>query len=167
MSMKDVSKTKSAGTPQGDGGANKGIDLLVAQILNKFGAFAETVFPLSELGLASLVDNKKIAVSVIENLVFSGFRQPDLELIIPARTLRDRKKKNKPLTRDEIDRTIRLMRTQILAEQTFANKDKADKWLHKPLTSLEGKTPMEMAATDVGARVVERILAKIAWGAAA
>jgi uncharacterized protein (DUF2384 family) len=35
------------------------------------------------------------------------------------------------------------------------------------LTELDGETPLEIAQTEAGARVIETILGKIAWGAAA
>jgi putative toxin-antitoxin system antitoxin component (TIGR02293 family) len=62
---------------------------------------------------------------------------------------------------------VRLLRTQTIAEDTFANKDKANAWLRRPLVELNGETPLDVAQTETGARVIETILAKIAWGAAA
>jgi uncharacterized protein (DUF2384 family) len=35
------------------------------------------------------------------------------------------------------------------------------------LAELNGETPLDLARTEAGARVIETILAKIAWGAAA
>jgi hypothetical protein len=35
------------------------------------------------------------------------------------------------------------------------------------LTELSGETPLLVAQTDAGARVIEAVLGKIAWGAAA
>lgn len=53
-----------------------------------------------------------------------------------------------------------------LAERTFANEDKARCWLHTALKALDGRRPIDLAHSDGGARIVEEILAKIAWGAA-
>ena len=39
--------------------------------------------------------------------------------------------------------------------------------LRKPLASLGHETPLEVAQTESGARVVETLLGKMAWGAAA
>lgn len=69
-------------------------------------------------------------------------------------------------TIDESDPTVCLLRVQAVAEHTFANRDKANAWLKRPLAELNGETPLHMAQTEVGARVIENILAKIAWGAA-
>ena len=54
-----------------------------------------------------------------------------------------------------------------LAERTFANQDKAHRWLHRNLTSLDDRRPIDLIQTTTGTRLVEDILAKIAWGAAA
>ena len=65
-------------------------------------------------------------------------------------------------------RAARVARAIALAENTFANRDKADRWLHKRLNSLGGRTPMELVrTTDAGARVAENLMARISWGASA
>ena len=66
-----------------------------------------------------------------------------------------------------LDHSAKLLRIQIIAEETFGNADKARTWLRRPLAELNGKTPLDLAQTEAGARVVELILAKITWGAAA
>jgi putative toxin-antitoxin system antitoxin component (TIGR02293 family) len=58
-------------------------------------------------------------------------------------------------------------RVQILSEQTFGSEEKADRWLRRPLAELGNESPLAVAETKAGARVVEAILGKIAWGAAA
>jgi len=62
---------------------------------------------------------------------------------------------------------VRLLRIQTLAEDTFGDRDKASRWLRRPLAALDGETPLDVAQTETGARVIETVLAKIAWGAAA
>lgn len=54
-----------------------------------------------------------------------------------------------------------------LAEKTFANRDKADAWLRKELSVLDGRRPIDLIRTHDGARIVEDLLTRIAWGAAA
>jgi putative toxin-antitoxin system antitoxin component (TIGR02293 family) len=68
---------------------------------------------------------------------------------------------------EESDRAVRLARIQSLAEETFADAGKANLWLRKQLAELGGETPLNVAQTEAGARVIETILGKIAWGAAA
>ena len=52
-----------------------------------------------------------------------------------------------------------------LADRTFANSDKASRWLHKELRVLGGRRPIDLIRTQVGARIVEDVLRRIAWGA--
>jgi putative toxin-antitoxin system antitoxin component (TIGR02293 family) len=87
--------------------------------------------------------------------------------IIPARTRRHREQKRERLTVEESDRLVRLTRIQALAEDVLGNSTKANAWLREPLGELSGSRPLELAQTEAGARVVEQILAKIDWGAAA
>lgn len=58
-------------------------------------------------------------------------------------------------------------RIQTLAEDTFADKEKAHRWLRHPLAELLGEAPLTIAQTEAGAKAVEAILGKIAWGATA
>ena len=66
-----------------------------------------------------------------------------------------------------LDDSATLLRIQTIAEETFGNANKARTWLRRPLSELNGETQLDFAQTEAGARVVESILAKIAWGAAA
>ncbi len=97
-----------------------------------------------------------------------GFTEQEIgQFIIPARTQRHRKAKKERLTVEESDRLVRMTRIHALAEDVFENAGKANHWLRAPLGILDGKAPLEMAQTESGARVVEQLLAKIDWGAAA
>ena len=58
-------------------------------------------------------------------------------------------------------------RIQALTEDVFGDAQKANRWLRENLVILDGKPPLEIARTESGARVVEQMLAKIDWGAAA
>jgi putative toxin-antitoxin system antitoxin component (TIGR02293 family) len=68
---------------------------------------------------------------------------------------------------DESDRLVRLTRIQALAEDVFGHVEQANRWLREGLGIMNGKSPLDVAQTEAGARVVEQILAKIDWGAAA
>jgi putative toxin-antitoxin system antitoxin component (TIGR02293 family) len=82
---------------------------------------------------------------------------------MPQRIRRHRTERSPALT----DRVARLLRIQTLAEETFGDHEKANRWLRRALTELDGETPLVIAQTETGARVIETILGKIAWGAAA
>jgi len=71
------------------------------------------------------------------------------------------------MTTEESDRAARVARVIALAERTFANRAKADLWLHKSLVFLDGRRPIDLIQTTSGTRLIEDTLAKIAWGAPA
>ena len=88
-------------------------------------------------------------------------------LIIKPRTLSHRRAKRSRLTVEESDRAARVSRIVALARRTFGNPDKADRWLHRELSALDGRRPMDLIRTHAGARIVEDLLTGIAWGAVA
>ena len=108
------------------------------------------------------------SVSAIDALKQSGLTDAEVgTLIIKPRTLSHRRANGGRLTVDESDRAARVARGLVFAERTFASREKAHRWLHRNLAALGGRTPMDLIRTDAGARVVEGLLARIAWGAAA
>jgi putative toxin-antitoxin system antitoxin component (TIGR02293 family) len=121
----------------------------------------------SEADLARLV-NHGIRLSVLGHVEKAGFSRQEIErLIIPARTWRHRKGRREPLTLEESDRVVRLTRIQGLAEDVFGDTGKANRWLRQDLGILDGKSPLDVARSEAGARLVEQLLARIDWGAAA
>lgn len=63
------------------------------------------------------------------------------------------------------DARSRLARLTEEAEKTFGDTDFAHKWLIYPNPALGDRIPIELAETDTGAREVETILLRIAYGA--
>lgn len=121
----------------------------------------------SQADLASAV-RRRLPLTALQGLSKAGLSDHEIEaLVIPQRTRRHRAMKNQPLTIDESDRAVRLLRIQTLAEEAFEDRDKAALWLRRPLTELAGEPPLLVAQTEAGARLIETILGKIAWGAAA
>jgi putative toxin-antitoxin system antitoxin component (TIGR02293 family) len=121
----------------------------------------------SQADLALAVSNR-LPLTALKGLSSAGLSEQEIErFVIPQRTRRHRADKQQPLTVDESDRAVRLLRIQTLAEEAFGANDKASRWLRRPLMELGGETPLAVAQTEAGARVIEAILGKIAWGAAA
>ena len=107
-------------------------------------------------------------VKAIDALRESGVTETEVgSLIIKSRTLSHRRANGSRLTVDESDRAARVARCLVIAERTFAGREKANPWLRRSLDSLGGQAPMSMLRTEAGARVVENLLARIAWGAGA
>lgn len=121
----------------------------------------------SQADLALAVRNR-LPLATLKGLSEAGLSEQEIErFVIPQRTRRHRADKKQPLTVDESDRAVRLLRVQTLAEETFGDKEKANRWLRRPLALLQGEAPLVIAQTEAGARVIETIIGKIAWGAAA
>jgi putative toxin-antitoxin system antitoxin component (TIGR02293 family) len=121
----------------------------------------------SDADLARLV-HRRIPLRVLTLIKRIGFSDQEIwRYIIPARTQRHRKAKKERLTVEESDRLVRLTRIQAVAEDVFGDAERGNRWLREPLGILDNKAPLEIAQTDSGARVVEQLLAKIDWGAAA
>ena len=140
---------------------------IVEDVARKLGGQAVLGVIHSQADLARAVRNR-LPLSALKGLTLAGLSDQEIEkFVIPQRTRRHRADKQQPLTVDESDRAVRLMRIQTLAEATFGGQEKANRWLRHPLSELRGETPMDVSQTEAGARVVETILGKIAWGSAA
>jgi len=121
----------------------------------------------SQADLALAVRNR-LPLSALKGLAQAGLSDQEIErFVIPQRTRRHRADRMQPLTIDESDRAVRLLRVQTIAEDTFGGTEKSHRWLRRPLMELGDEAPLVVAQTEAGARVVETILGKIAWGAAA
>jgi hypothetical protein len=71
----------------------------------------------------------------------AGLSDQEIEqFVIPQRTRRHRAEKKQPLTVEESDRAVRLLRVQTLAEGTFGDVVKANAWLRGPLAELHGES---------------------------
>jgi putative toxin-antitoxin system antitoxin component (TIGR02293 family) len=62
------------------------------------------------------------------------------------------------------ERAERLARVAALARQALADEAEAKAWLTEPHPLFGGRPPIEIAATDLGARQVERVLLNIEHG---
>jgi len=116
--------------------------------------------------LAQLVRNGLPAGSVTalaEKLALSNTRLSQ-KLGIPLRTLSRRLSRRSRLTAAESDRTVRLARVYANAVEMIGDENKAAEWLRTPNRALGGERPFDQLDTDVGARAVEDLLGRIAYG---
>ena len=141
---------------------------VVEEVARKLGGqsvLGQDVRSQADLALAV---RRRLPLVALKGMAQAGLTEQEIErFVIPQRTRRHRADKKQPLTIEESDRAVRLLRIQTVAEDAFRSKDKANTWLRRPLAELRGETPLDVAQTEAGARVIETILAKIAWGAAA
>ncbi|OGQ81618.1 MAG: hypothetical protein A3F90_02325 [Deltaproteobacteria bacterium RIFCSPLOWO2_12_FULL_60_19] len=86
------------------------------------------------------------------------------KLGIPQRTLTRRLSQRSRLTAAESDRTVRFARVYAHAVEMIGDEKKAVEWLRTPNRALGGERPLDQLDTDLGARTVEDILGRIAYG---
>jgi putative toxin-antitoxin system antitoxin component (TIGR02293 family) len=83
---------------------------------------------------------------------------------IPRRTLTRRKREGR-FPPDEADRLLRGARVFGRAMELFGgDSDAAAAWLSTSQPALGGRVPLDAAASDVGAREVERVIGRLEHG---
>ncbi len=84
-------------------------------------------------------------------------------LDLSVRSLQRRRQQGR-LARYESDRLYRLARIVALAKEYIGDAAAAARWLKRPNRALGGNVPLEMIDTEPGARAVENVLGRIAFG---
>jgi putative toxin-antitoxin system antitoxin component (TIGR02293 family) len=121
----------------------------------------------SDRDIARLVEDR-LPLTTVDSLTSHGITDQEIyAFILPRRTLVHRKSRSEPLTHDESDRAVRIARITSLAEEVFGDDAKAARWLRKPKSRFEQRTPLEVARTEAGARLVEEMLLQLDYGFAA
>ncbi len=121
--------------------------------------------PEGYVAAASIVREQGLPLDALSDLVALGFSMGEVqELVINPRTLRHRRARGERLSPEESDRVIRLGRTLSSAERTFGDRDRAWRWLRKANRSLGGHRPLDLLATETGARAVEESLIRLDEG---
>lgn len=62
---------------------------------------------------------------------------------------------------------MRIARVTAAAEQVFGEPERAWRWLRKAKRQFDSRSPIEMLATEAGARLVEELIIQIDDGMAA
>ncbi len=84
-------------------------------------------------------------------------------LDVSPRSLQRRRREGR-LARLESDRLYRLARILALAKHYIGDDEEALRWLRRPNRALGGHPPLELIDTEPGARAVENVLGRIAYG---
>jgi putative toxin-antitoxin system antitoxin component (TIGR02293 family) len=104
------------------------------------------------------------SVTVLADKLDVGNAALSRKLGIPQRTLTRRLSRRARLTAAESDRTARLARVYASAVEMIGDEGRAVEWLRTPNRALGGDRPLDQLDTDLGARSVEDILGRIAYG---
>lgn len=118
----------------------------------------------SEMDIVTLV-TKGLRSSSLETM--ESAMEMDVRLIAPESTLRRRISAKQPLSVDESERLVRLARVTSLAEDIFGERGTALEWLNTKSQFVPGSpplSPLELAVTDSGARIVEGMILRTAHG---
>jgi putative toxin-antitoxin system antitoxin component (TIGR02293 family) len=83
---------------------------------------------------------------------------------ITPRTLTRRRKQRK-LSPEESDRLVSVSRLLVQTFELFeGNKESGMRWVTSPNRALNGQSPLEVAATETGAREVENLIGRLEHG---
>lgn len=91
-------------------------------------------------------------------------RVPALEWAVVPRTTLERREEQ--LSPQESERTERVARLLVHARRALGSKVEAREFMTTPHPQLDGRSPLEAARTDLGARRVEQILNALEYGLA-
>jgi putative toxin-antitoxin system antitoxin component (TIGR02293 family) len=108
-----------------------------------------------------------LPVSVLRNFRENwGFTVMELagSLAISKSTLMRMLERRKRMASGDSDRVYRLASILALAEQAIGDRKKAQRWLRQSNQVLGSQTPLRALETEIGARRVEQILGRIAYG---
>jgi putative toxin-antitoxin system antitoxin component (TIGR02293 family) len=121
----------------------------------------------SDEDLVRLVE-ERLTTGAIDGLRQSGLTDEEIySLIVPRRTLTHRRTRNEALSREESDKAVRLARIAALGEHVFEDGERAWRWLRSAKRQFHGRSPLQLMATEAGARLVEELLYRIDEGMAA
>jgi len=81
--------------------------------------------------------------------------------VVPEATYKRRRDLLSPA---ESGRTERLARVVAMAEDVWQDRERARRFLTTPHPEIGGKTPVDAALTELGARLAEEIMTRIVYG---
>lgn len=106
--------------------------------------------------------------SAVRRLIESGrLTTTEVTALALPRTTYGRRAREGALSGAESERLERLARVIATAEEVFLDQGRAGRWLRTPHPELGDRRPLEVAASELGARRVEIMLWQIAHGIAA
>lgn len=140
-----------------------GSAVMIAEMLGGQRVFRKII--RSELDLADLI-HEGLPTRSVDAVLDSGLLDAGelYVLVVPRRTLAHRKEKQQTLSPDQSDRLARVARVTWRAREAIGDHTKAARWLRKENRALGGRRPLDLLASDVGARMVEHVLGRIEHG---
>jgi len=120
--------------------------------------------PASELSLAEKAE-QGLPTGVIKILLDHGLSTTEVDsVVMPQRTLKHRKSRHEPLSREESDRAIRASRVLARAQMVLGTPERALAWMREPKQRFNGRTPFQLLVTETGGRLIDEMLIQIDSG---
>ncbi len=139
----------------------------VNQVFEQLGGQKAIGAEVHSEGEMELLLREGLPVSVLRNFRENwGFTVMELagSLAIPKSTLMRMLERRNRMASGDSDRVYRLAAILALAEQAIGDRKKARHWLRQSNQVLGNQTPLRTLETEIGARRVEQILGRIAYG---
>jgi len=133
------------------------------EVLGGSRVLGKAVTSLLELNEAVERGLPKAALRIVAARVFpdaSGQRAL-MRRIVPEATYKRRRERLSPA---ESERTERLARIVAIAEDVWQDREQARRFLTTPHPEIGGKSPLDAALTELGARQAEEVMARIVYG---
>ncbi len=92
---------------------------------------------------------------------FPAELRQDIEYLVAPRTTLQRREREGILSAEESARLERLARISVLAEEVWEEPTAVQAFLTSPHPLLDGQTPLQASASELGARRVESLLWKL------
>ena len=135
----------------------------------------QSIYTVEKLLGVEAADNLKLAKKVEAGFSFEALERLGEATGLPLEKLRvavritprtlTRRRKEKKLSPEESDRLVSVSR---LLAQTFelfeGNTEAGMRWFQSPNRALAGQSPIEIAATETGAREVENLIGRLEHG---
>jgi putative toxin-antitoxin system antitoxin component (TIGR02293 family) len=135
----------------------------IGEILGGEGILGKPVISLLELSDAVEQGLPKATLRNVARRVFSDAagQRALMHRIVPEATYKRRRERLSPA---ESERTERLARVIAMAEDIWQDRERTTRFLTTPHAEIGGKTPLDAALTELGARQAEEVMSRILYG---
>jgi putative toxin-antitoxin system antitoxin component (TIGR02293 family) len=135
----------------------------IGEVLGGYRILGRPVTSLLELNDAVECGLPKATLRQVARHVFSdpSEQRAMMHRIVPEATFKRRRERLSPA---ESARTERLARVVATAEDVWQDREQARRFLTTPHPEIGGKTPLDAALTELGARQAEEVMARIVYG---
>lgn len=135
----------------------------IGEILGGHRALGKPLKSIMELSAAVERGLPKSSLRSVAQRVFSdpAEQRELMHRIVPEATYKRRRER---LSAAESARTERLARVVAMAEDVWQDREQARRFLTTPHPEIGGKSPLDAALTELGARQAEEVMARIVYG---